>query len=98
MNRPKDIITRLNRNATKQKEYRHIVRGGLYAYIDPESRRPIQKRIADIYFLRKYAGWTYRQLAEWFHISRQRAQQISSRPTSSRKLKFSICHPKKSCM
>jgi DNA-directed RNA polymerase sigma subunit (sigma70/sigma32) len=85
------IIERLRRNALKQKEYRHIVRGrsAIASY-------EVAKRQADIYFLRKYAGLTLSKLAAMQGVSPERVRQIGNRRLQS--FNFTICHPKKSCM
>jgi len=87
--RSKNIIERLRRNAKKQREFRHIV------------RRDIQfgdrKRIADIYFLANYANMSMGKIAKLFGISRERVRQIRNR-VLSRKMRFTICHPKGSCL
>jgi hypothetical protein len=86
------IIDRLARNAQKQKEYRHIVRGRGAAISHATA-----KRIADVFFLRKYAGLSYGDLARLYKVSRTRARQIAHLQ-GARHHRFTICHPKKSCM
>jgi hypothetical protein len=85
-----NIISRLRRNAQKQKEYRHIVRGR-----KPGVSYATSKRIADIFFLHKYAGVGFAALGRLYSVSRTRAQQISSKDHC---FEFKVCHPKKSCM
>lgn len=87
------IITRLNRNARKQKEYRHIVRGR-YIGVSHETA----KRIADAFFLRKYAGLSYSAIGKLQGRSRQRVKQIVDRKNRPAEMSFTICHPNKSCM
>jgi DNA-directed RNA polymerase sigma subunit (sigma70/sigma32) len=88
------IIDRLARNAQKQREYRHIVRGR-----GPGVSEKTAKRIADMYFLRKYAQMGFGQLGRLFKVSRERARQIAGKDNKrNRRMEFTICHPKKSCM
>jgi hypothetical protein len=82
------IVDRLARNARKQREFRHLVRGKHLPY-------SMLKRIADIYFLYHYAGLRQSQLARIFKVSRTRIKQIINK---DRGLNFTVCHPRRSCL
>jgi DNA-directed RNA polymerase sigma subunit (sigma70/sigma32) len=86
-----DIIQRLHRNHVKQKEYRHIVRGR-----GQSVSYNVAKRQADIYFLKKYAHLTLKELGKMFKVSYQRVHQIMQ--SLEGRFYFKICHPKKSCL
>lgn len=84
-----ETLKRLAMMREKQARYRHIVRGRGIPY-------EVVKRQADIYFLRKYAGWTLQKIADRYGISRNRVRDITLGRAINQK--FTICHPKKSCM
>lgn len=66
------------------------------------------KRKADAYFLRKYAGLTYRRIANVLGVSTTRATQLSNPQRSvwnssgqyevRDPFAFTVCHPNKSCL
>lgn len=89
-----NIIDRLARNAQKQKEYRHLVRGR-----SSNVSYRVAKRIADIYFLHKYAGLSTVHLSRMYGVTHQRIWQIANlRSRRDGDMEFTICHPKRSCM
>ena len=87
-----NIIERLARNAEKQQRYRMIIRGRAGATYAPYH---VRKRIADILFLYKYAGWRKSKLARHFGVSPERIRQIVARADHKNP---SICHPRGSCL
>jgi DNA-directed RNA polymerase sigma subunit (sigma70/sigma32) len=85
------IIDRLRRNARKQKEYRHIVRGRSRLTSYENARRQ-----ADIYFLRTYTDMTLKAIGNLTNRSAERVRQIGGK--RDRAFEFTVCHPSKSCM
>ena len=83
------VVDRLVRNSQKQKEYRHIITGTNVGWLG-------RKRMADAFFLRKYAGLTLKKVAIICDYTPERVRQIVL--TYERDTQFTICHPARSCM
>jgi len=86
------VIDRLSRNRRKQREFRSIVRRVGFT---EDSLKSARKRSADIYFLHKYAGWSYAKLGRFFGVSSTYMQIIVKR--CDRRNRFTVCHPKGTC-
>jgi len=66
-----EIIDRLHRNAVKRTEY--------VILCDPRTKFHKSKRDADMYFLRKYSGFTYDEIADVYRVTRENVRQRLAR-------------------